>query len=153
MPYLITPASAGDADVTALLTRHLRLMQAQSPPESCHVMAPAALFDAGAVVLAAREGDVVLGVGALKPLDAAHGELKAMHCAAEARRRGVGRALLTALIALARAKGLTRLSLETGTEAVFAPARALYAAHGFEVCPPFGTYVFDPLSVFMTRQL
>ena len=47
----------------------------------------------------------------------------------------------------------TRLSLETGSMAAFAPARALYAGFGFEPCGPFAHYVPDPNSVFMTRAL
>jgi putative acetyltransferase len=53
----------------------------------------------------------------------------------------------------ARRQGCTRLSLETGSMAYFAPARALYARAGFTVCGPFGDYVDDPNSVFMTRTL
>ncbi len=153
MPYIIAPSTVADTDVVALLMRHMQDMQAESPPESCHVMDPAALFGAGATLLAARSGDKVLGVGALKPLDAQHGELKSMHTAAEARGQGVARAVLRSLIELAQSKGLTRLSLETGTTDLFAPARALYAAQGFEICPPFGEYSLDPLSVFMTRSV
>ena len=124
MPLTITTATADDVQVGALLLRHMQTMQAETPPESCHVMDPETLFGAGAVLLAARDGDAVLGVGALKPLDAQHGELKSMHTAAEAR-----------------------------TSDLFAPARAMYRAQGFEVCPPFGSYHLDPLSVFMTRTL
>ena len=65
----------------------------------------------------------------------------------------MARAILASLLDEARAQGLTRVSLETGSAEMFAPARALYAAHGFEDCPPFGSYVEDPLSVFMTRTL
>lgn len=145
-----TPANVA---VQALLARHFELMRASSPTESCHVMEPDALLERDAVLFAARDGDNVLGVGALTVIAPEHGELKSMHTVAEARGRGVGRAVLATLIAEARAQGLTRLSLETGSAEMFAPARALYAAHGFEECPPFGTYVLDPLSVFMTRTL
>lgn len=153
MLYTITPATADDAQVGALLRRHMQMMQAESPPESCHVMDPDTLFGTGAVLLAAKDGNRVLGIGALKPLDAHQGELKSMHTAAEARGQGVGRAILRELIELARSKDMQRLSLETGSAALFAPARALYAAQGFEPCPPFGSYRPDPLSVFMTRTL
>lgn len=149
----VGPDRPDSADVKALLTRHFDLMRATSPAESCHVMQPDALLDAGAVLLAARDGDRLLGVGALTGIGNGHGELKSMHTAAEARGRGVGRAVLNALIDMARAQGLTRLSLETGSAPAFAAARALYAAHGFELCPPFGSYVQDPLSVFMSRLL
>ncbi|MEX0312416.1 MAG: GNAT family N-acetyltransferase [Tateyamaria sp.] len=149
----IRPDTPANADVQALLRRHFELMRSQSPAESCHVMEPEALLERDAVLFSARDGDTVLGVGALTVIAPGHGELKSMHTAAEARGRGVGRAVLEALIAEARARGLTRLSLETGSAEAFAPARALYAAHGFADCPPFGDYVLDPLSVFMTRTV
>ena len=149
----ITPASVDEPDVRALLLTHHQLMRESSPEESCHVMDPDSLLEAGAVLLAARSGDGLLGVGAMKPLDASHGELKSMHTTAAARGQGVGRQVLTALMQVARERGLTRLSLETGSAEMFAPARALYADHGFQACAPFGDYVEDPLSVFMTRTL
>ncbi|WP_299649558.1 GNAT family N-acetyltransferase [uncultured Tateyamaria sp.] len=139
--------------VTALLQRHFDLMRASSPEESCHVMQPDALLERDAALFAAREGAAVLGVGAIAVIGPEHGELKSMHTAAEARGRGVARHVLLALLAHARDIGLTRVSLETGTAEMFAPARTLYAAHGFTECPPFGTYREDPLSVFMTRTL
>ncbi len=145
-----TPDSA---DVRALLMRHFEVMRADSPEESCHVLDPGALFERSAVLFAAREGDSVLGVGALAQVGPGHGELKSMHTLTEARGRGVGRAILAALLEEARARGMARVSLETGSAEMFAPARALYSAHGFADCPPFGSYVKDPLSVFMTRTL
>jgi len=142
-----------DPDVRALLTRHFELMRASSPQESCHVMEPGALLERGAVLFAARASGTVLGVGALAQVDARHGELKSMHTAAQARGRGVARAILSTLLQEARAQGMTRVSLETGTAGMFAPARALYAANGFRDCAPFGDYTADPLSVFMTTTL
>lgn len=91
-----------------------------------------------------------MGIGALKRLSADHGEVKSMHTA---RRRGVGGALLEKIIASARAAGLKRLSLETGSQDYFGPARALYARQGFVECGPFADYKLDPNSVFMTRQV
>lgn len=149
----ITPASVEAPDVRDLLLVHHALMRAGSPEESCHVMDPGSLAEAGAVLLAARDGEALLGVGAMKEIAPGHGELKSMHTAEAARGRGVGRALLLALIDTARQAGLTRLSLETGSAPDFAAARALYLAQGFETCPPFGDYTLDPLSVFMTRQI
>lgn len=149
----VSRGSVDDPDVQALLRRHFDLMRASSPEESCHVMDPGALSERGVVLFAARDGDTVLGVGALARLAPGHGELKSMHTAAEARGRGVARAILAALLVAAGDQGMTRVSLETGSADIFAPARALYTAHGFEECPPFGDYVADPLSVFMTRTL
>jgi putative acetyltransferase len=76
-----------------------------------------------------------------------------MHTAQAARRTGVGSAMLRHIIATARARGMARLSLETGSWDYFAPARALYASHGFVECGPFGDYVLDPNSVFMTLEI
>jgi putative acetyltransferase len=61
--------------------------------------------------------------------------------------------MLRHIIAAARAEGLSRLSLETGSWAYFRPARELYRRHGFVECPPFGDYGPDPNSVFMTLDL
>jgi len=53
----------------------------------------------------------------------------------------------------ARRRGYARVSLETGSQDFFAPARRLYERHGFVECGPFGDYVLDPHSVFFTREL
>jgi cytosine deaminase len=76
-----------------------------------------------------------------------------MHTAEAARGRGVGSAMLRHIMAAARAGGMARLSLETGSWPYFEPARTLYARHGFVVCGPFGEYREDPNSVFMTAEL
>lgn len=68
-------------------------------------------------------------------------------------RRGVAARMLDHILAEARRRGYARLSLETGSMDYFAPARALYARAGFSPCGPFGDYVDDPNSVFMTRAL
>lgn len=149
----IDPVVALTWDVADLLNRHFELMRAQSPEESCHVMTGDALFEAGARVFAARREDEMLGIAALKPLDDHHGEVKSMHTKAEARSAGVGSALMQHIQHEARQMGLTRLSLETGSAEVFAPARRLYERCGFSYCRPFGSYGEDPLSVFMTREI
>jgi putative acetyltransferase len=76
-----------------------------------------------------------------------------MHTSETARRRGVGSAILRHIIETSRARGLQRLSLETGSFGYFEPAVALYKAHGFEECRPFGDYRVDPNSVFLTLKL
>ncbi len=152
-PYTLQPDDPSTPAVAALIERHFTLMRETSPPESCHAMDAADLTASGAVLFALRDGETVIGIGALKPLDATHGELKSMHVAAEARGKGASKALLEALLQAARDRGMRRVSLETGVEPAFAAARGLYARYGFEICPPFGAYVEDPLSVFMTRPL
>lgn len=76
----------------------------------------------------------MLGIGALKRLSLHHAGIKSMHTAETARGRGIGRAVMMHLVGVARAQGLRRVSLETGTTPAFAPARALYEDVGFVPC-------------------
>lgn len=69
------------------------------------------------------------------------------------RGRGLGRTMLAFLLEDAEARGISRVSLETGSAEFFVPARALYSAAGFRECGPFGGYVLDPHSTFMTIDL
>ncbi len=150
---VVQKATPADPKVKRVLERHFQLMRSSSPAESCHVMEPDALLEAGATLLAAQVGDEVMGVGALTEIEPGHGELKSMHTLAEARGQGVARVILRSLLTEAKSKGMTRVSLETGSADQFKAARGLYASEGFSDCSPFGTYVVDPLSVFMTREL
>ena len=151
--FRIDPVVALTWDVADLVNRHFEMMRSQSPAESCHVMSADDLFATGAHVYGLRDGDTMLGIAALKPLDDTHGELKSMHTKAESRGLGVASALVMHILSEARRLGITRISLETGSEAPFAPARRLYERHGFTYCAPFGSYTDDPLSVFMTRSV
>jgi putative acetyltransferase len=139
--------------VIELLAEHLRSMHAQSPPESVHALDLAGLKQPGIRFWAAWEGAELLGCGALRELDAKHAEIKSMRTARRHLRRGVAAAMLAHLITEAHRRGYRRLSLETGSMAAFAPARALYARFGFRYCDPFGDYVEDPNSVFMRLDL
>jgi putative acetyltransferase len=140
-------------EIAALLATHVAFCRASSPPESTHVLDLDALRAPGITFWSAWDGPDLLGCAALKGLDPAHGEVKSMHTAARHRGRGVGLALLRQIVAEAQSRGYRRLSLETGSMAVFAPARALYARFGFVECPPFGDYRLDSNSVFMTIEL
>jgi putative acetyltransferase len=149
----ITPDDLTDPAVVALLEEHVSELRSMSPPESTHALDLAGLQAADVTVWVAREGDLVLGCGALKQLTPGHGEIKSMRTAGAAQRRGVARLVLAEILDEARRRGMTRLSLETGSDAFFAPAHALYEAHGFTECPPFGSYRPDPLSTFLTLDL
>jgi putative acetyltransferase len=94
-----------------------------------------------------------VGCGALKELDAGHGEIKSMRTAASYLRKGVGSFLLQNIISEAKHRGYRRLSLETGSMPYFAPAHSLYRKFGFQRCAPFAEYREDPNSIFMTREL
>ncbi|MGW4773232.1 GNAT family N-acetyltransferase [Nocardia sp. NPDC004278] len=140
-------------EVAALLTQHLAEMYDNSPADSVHALDLAALRGPGITFWSAWEDSELAGCGALKQLDATHGEIKSMRTATDRLGRGIAATLLGHLIAEARARGYHRLSLETGASDYFAPAQRLYTRHGFEVCPPFADYLEDPHSVFMTRTL
>jgi|SRR5690242_16609670 len=140
-------------EIRALLEEHLRSMRALSPPESVHALDLAALRRPEITFWTAWDGDELVGCGALKELDRTHGEIKSMRTPERLRRRGAGRAMLAHILAVARARGYARLSLETGSAEAFAPAQRLYQSFGFERCAPFGDYVLDPNSVFMTLRL
>jgi putative acetyltransferase len=140
-------------DVRALLERHLAFCRATSPPEDVHALDLDGLTGPDVSFYSLRSDGRVLGVGALKTLDAEHVEIKSMHTAEEARGHGVARALLAHLLTVAEERGARRVSLETGSMDEFAPARALYASAGFEPTGPFGDYWDSPNSAYMTRTL
>ena len=141
------------AQIARFLEEHVAQMLAVSEPESKHALDLDALRQPGITFWSVRDGDTVVGCGALLRLDAAHGEVKSMRTAADRRGSGIASRLLEHIIAEASRMGLRRLSLETGSADFFAPARRLYAKAGFEFCPPFGDYRPDPNSVFMTKLL
>ena len=147
-----------DARIEAFMHEHLRDMHATSPPESVHALDMARLRQPDirfwtawtADAQAAAPGQLA-GTAALKHLEAGHAELKSMRTAAALRGQGVARALLEHLLGQAVDLGYTRISLETGTQAFFAPAHQLYLRYGFADCAPFGDYQPDPHSRYMTR--
>jgi putative acetyltransferase len=140
-------------EIRALLEEHLKSMRSISPPESCHVLDLDSLRQPDVAFWTVWRGPELMGCGALKEIDVHHGEVKSMRTAAAHLRRGVAQAVLTHLIGEARQRRYQRLSLETGSQPAFEPAHRLYERFGFRRCPPFGSYVEDPHSVFMTKQL
>jgi putative acetyltransferase len=150
---VITPESPLGADLALLMARHTADMHAETPPESIHMMDAGALAVPEVAFFVMREDGQAIGMGAFKTIAPQHGEIKSMHVLHEVRGRGLSKAMLAHLEGEARAAGLTRLSLETGAEPIFMPARALYLRAGYSECAPFGSYKPDPHSVFMTKVL
>ncbi|MDH4124237.1 MAG: GNAT family N-acetyltransferase [Gammaproteobacteria bacterium] len=141
------------AAVVELLREHLADAARQSPPGSVHALDLAGLRGADVTFWCAWDKFELLGFGALKELDAAHGEVKSMRTAAAHLGRGVASAILTQLITEARSRRYSRLSLETGSGKAFEPAHRLYEKFGFRFCGPFAAYKEDPFSRFMTMEL
>ena len=139
--------------IRALLEEHLRSMHSLSPPESVHALDLDGLRRPEITFWTVWSAAGLLGCGALKQIDAGHGEIKSMRTIAARRRNGVGRAMVTHILAEARRRNYARLSLETGAQDAFEPARQLYESFGFVRCGPFEGYAEDPNSVFMTLEL
>lgn len=149
----IVEGGLDDPRVIELLHAHVSRARAETARGSAHALDLSGLRAPDITFWSAWEGDTVAGVGALRELSPDHGEIKSMHTAESMRRKGVGSAILRHIIDAARSRGMSRLSLETGSWPYFTPARALYAQYGFVECEPFGDYKADPNSVFMTLVL
>ncbi|MFW2404707.1 MAG: GNAT family N-acetyltransferase [Gammaproteobacteria bacterium] len=141
------------AEIAALLREHLDEMKAITPPESVHALDIDELCRPGITFLAAWDGPALLGCGAMSQLSAEHGEIKSMRTVRAHLRQGVASSLLEYMIAEAKRRSYSRLSLETGSMREFESARMFYRKFGFEDCEPFADYVVDPNSVFMTLVL
>jgi putative acetyltransferase len=140
-------------EVVALVEYHLRSMHEISPPDSVFALDLSGLKHADVTFWTAWDGQDLLGMGGLKQLDAEHGEIKSMRTAPTALRRGVARTMLERIMQEARARAYRRLNLETGTNAPFAPAWALYERVGFVPSPPFGSYTDINFSRYFTIEL
>lgn len=141
------------AQIRGLLEEHLQSMHSLSPPESVHALDLDGLRRPDITFWTVWSAAGLLGCGALKQIDARHGEIKSMRTVAAQRRNGVARAMVTHILAEARRRNYARLSLETGAQDAFEPARRLYESFGFSRCGPFEGYVEDPNSVYMTLQI
>jgi putative acetyltransferase len=145
-------------EIAAFLSEHIEEMRSTTPLESKHALDLDGLRQPDVAFWSAYDGGVLVGCGAIKRLDDVHGdddhaELKSMRTAADRKRSGVASAILDHILGEARRMGFARISLETGSADFFRPARGLYEKYGFTYCEPFGDYVLDPNSVFMTRTL
>jgi putative acetyltransferase len=150
MSMRIVEDDLSGTEIRALLETHFAGMLANSPEGSCHFLDFDGLNAPDVTFWSIWDKENLAGCGALKELDAEHGEIKSMRTHADHLRKGAGAMMLTHIISEARERGYRRLSLETGSAEAFIPALALYQAHGFQFCPPFGDYVEDPFSRFMT---
>jgi putative acetyltransferase len=151
--YTIKKDDLTGPKVAALLEDHLREMALHSPPESIHALDLDALRKPEITFWSVWDKDELVGCGALKQLGAHHAEIKSMRTAPSHRGKGIAKQMLKHILSEAERRGVTRLSLETGSMAAFDPARRLYSGFGFVYCDPFADYKEDPNSVFMTKEL
>ena len=151
--WRIVRDDVSDPKVLALVELHLRSAFENSPPGAVFALDLSGLRDSAVTLWTAWDGEELLGMGALKQLDAAHGEIKSMRTAPKQLRRGVAATMLDHLLGEARARGYRRISLETGSTEAFTAARALYERTGFTETGPFADYTDTGFSRYYTMAL
>lgn len=140
-------------EVRALVALHLAGMHASSPPGSVFALDLSGLLRPDVTVWTAWDGAEIAGMAALRRLGGGAGEIKSMRTHPDHLRKGVAAALLEHIIGTARASGLQRLSLETGSGPAFEPALALYAKRGFLDGPAFADYEQSAFNRFLHLAL
>jgi putative acetyltransferase len=141
------------AATQALVRLHLLGMHANSPPSHTFALGLSGLQGPDMTVWSAWVGGEILGMGALRQLDAKSGEVKSMRTHPNHLRRGVAAALLEHIIEEARMRGYQRLSLETGSGPAFEPALALYRRRGFVAGDPFAEYTRSDFNQFLHLRI
>ena len=142
-----------DEDMKNILQAHLDFCMSSTPLEHVHALDVSKLVSSDISVFGAYLNSELVGVGAIRFLEPGHAELKSMHTLKAARGNGVAKALVNHLTEFAKTKGVSRLSLETGTNAQFQPARKLYESLGFNYCDAFGEYENTEDNQCMTKYL
>ena len=151
-PVITTEKSLTD-ELAQILQAHWLFCTSSTPIEHVYALDASKLFSPDITVFGARINGELVGVGAIRKLDAHHAELKSMHTLAKSRGSGVGRAMVAHIEDFARSSGIERMSLETGTNEAFKPARELYKYLGYNSCDAFGDYVLNEENMCMTKLI
>jgi len=151
--FTIRDDDLGGAQTQDLLRLHLREAHANSPPGSVFALDLSGLKRPDIAVWTAWHGARIAGIGALRTHAGNYGEVKSMRTHPDFLRRGVAATLLGHIVAQARARGLARLSLETGTGPAFEPALALYRSRGFVDGDAFADYPRTAFNRFLHLRL
>ena len=140
-------------DLAQILQAHWLFCTSSTPIEHVYALDASKLFLPDITVFGARIDGEIVGVGAIRKLDPHHAELKSMHTLAKYRGSGVGKAMVAHIEDFARSSGIERMSLETGTNEAFKPARELYKSLGYNSCDAFGDYVLSEDNMCMTKLI
>jgi putative acetyltransferase len=151
--FTIKKDDLSSAQSRALLELHLAGMHASSPAGSVFALDLSGLQVPEVTVWSAWCDNQIASIGALKMLDAANGEVKSMRTHPSFLRRGAGAAILEQIIATGKARGVRRLSLETGSGDAFEPAIALYRRRGFINGGAFSGYQQSAFNQFLHLTL
>jgi len=150
---VITAEKSLTDELAHVLQAHWLFCTSSTPIEHVYALDASNLFSPDITVFGARIDGELVGVGAMRKLDAHHAELKSMHTLAKSRGSGVGKALVAHIEDFARSNGIERMSLETGTNEAFRPARELYKSLGYQSCEAFGDYVLSEDNTCMTKLI
>jgi putative acetyltransferase len=150
---VITTEKSLTDELALVLQAHWLFCTSSTPIEHVYALDASKLFSPDITVFGARIDGELVGVGAIRKLDAYHAELKSMHTLAKSRGSGVGRAMVAYIEDFARSSGIERMSLETGTNEAFKPARELYKSLGYNSCDAFGDYVLSEDNMCMTKLI
>ena len=140
-------------EVNSLLTKHFIELRSVSPEGSTHVLDIPGLKISSIKFWSLWDNDQLLGCGALKFLSETHGEFKSIRVADKHRQKGMGKKIISHLIAEAKKIGIKKLSIETGAGEFFLPARKLFIKFGFKSCKPFAHYKEDPNSCYFDLKI
>ena len=152
MKIVTTEGSLTD-ELAHVLQAHWLFCTSSTPIEHVYALDASKLFSPDITVFGARIDGELVGVGALRRLDAHHAELKSMHTLAKSRGSGVGKAMVAHIEQFAKEQGVKRISLETGATEPFKPARQLYESLGYQDCEAFGDYVLSEDNTCMTKLI
>ena len=153
MEALITTEKSLSEELAQVLKTHWEFCTATTPIEHVYALDASKLFTPDITVFGARVLGELVGVGAIRKLDADHAELKSMHTLGKSRGNGIGKAMVAHIESFAKVQGIKRISLETGPSEPFKPARELYKSLGYEECAAFGDYVLSEHNTCMTKIL
>ena len=137
-----------DYEVNKLLKKHFIELRSVSPEGSTHVLDIDGLKNTSIKFWSLWEENKLVGCGALKFLEANHGEFKSIRVADDFRKKGYGKKIIHHLISESKEIGIKKLSVETGSGNFFIPARKLFTSCGFKPCDPFAHYKLDPNSCY-----
>ena len=142
-----------DPEVNQLLKKHFVELRSVSPKGSTHVLDIEGLQNKSIKFWSIYENHKLIGCGALKFLDSNHGEFKSIRVADSFRKKGYGKKVISVLFEKSKELGINKISVETGSGEFFLPARRLFKEFGFEECEPFGHYVNDSNSCYMSLEI
>lgn len=150
MSIVVATEDPRSEEAQALIARAEDEIRPFYPPEQMFTYSPEDLIEKGVYFVVARLDGVAVGCGGMEPKDG-YGELKRMYVAPVARGRGAAEAIMEALEAGAKERGLGVMRLETG---IFQHAALkFYPRCGYETVACWGEYADSDTSVCMEKRL